>query len=322
MRTAPATGPASTCPADRPRLAVVGAGRCGTALATAAAAAGYPVVAVTSRTPAHARTLARRVGAAWVPTAVAAVRAADITFLTVPDEAIARVAATVAATGMALRGRGLVHCSGAAGRSALAAARLGGASLGAVHPLQALVDARSARGLRGSFFAVDADEELRGPLEELVTAVGGVPFEAPIADRALYHAAAVLAGNAPLALLARAVGLLERAGVDSAVAAAALAALLEGAARNARRLGPRAALTGPVVRDDAATVRRHLEVLAADPATEQLYRRMAVETLAAVGTTGREQVAAILAAPGTPPRRLPRRRRLGLGGRRLRPARA
>ena len=47
----------------RPRIAVVGAGRCGSALAVAAHAAGYRVTAVASRTPENARALAVRVGA-------------------------------------------------------------------------------------------------------------------------------------------------------------------------------------------------------------------------------------------------------------------
>src|SRR4029077_19892791 len=138
---------------------------------------------------------------------------------------------------------------------------------------------------------VEADAELRPALERLIRDVGGIPFAAPDGDRALYPAAAVLAGNAPLALLDRAVTMLERAGVDPEVAAPALASLLEGAARNARRLGAPAALTGPVVRNDATPVRRHLEALRGDQPALRLYHRMARETLAAAGLLGREAVA-------------------------------
>ncbi len=56
-------------------------------------------------------------------------------------------------------------------------------------------------------------------------------------------------------------------GSTPAIAGEALATLLEGAARNARRLGVRSALTGPVVRNDAETVDRHLEALRRDPDT-------------------------------------------------------
>jgi predicted short-subunit dehydrogenase-like oxidoreductase (DUF2520 family) len=236
------------------------------------------------------------VGARHVETPVRAARAAEVTFLTVPDAAITRVAATIAAGGMALRGRGVVHCSGAHNAAAIAALRGVAAQVGAVHPLQALTLDSDPAVLRGTFFSIEADPGLRPALEGMVAAVGGIGFAAPAGDRALYHAAAVLAGNAPLALLARAAGLLESAGVDPALATEALATLLEGAARNVRRLGPQAALTGPVVRDDADTVARHLHALRNDEHTRRLYLLLARDTLALAGSGGRERVAELLRA--------------------------
>jgi len=291
-----------------PTLAFVGAGRAGNALARAAHEAGYEVVAVASRTPEHAARLADAVGAAHVETPVRAARAADVTFLTVPDAAVTRLAAAIAASGMALGGRALVHCSGAHPAGALGAARQVAAKVGAVHPLQALTADSEPRVLCGTFFSVEADEGLTPVLNRMVSDLGGIPFAAPGGDRALYHAAAVLAGNAPLALLARAARLLESAGVDGAIATEALATLLEGAAGNVRRLGAQAALTGPVVRDDAGTVARHLEALRNDEATRSLYLLLARDTLALAGATGREQVAHLLGeARQAEPRRAPRR---------------
>ena len=277
-----------------PTLGFVGAGRAGRVLATAAHQAGYEVVAVASRTPAHARALADAVGARHVPTPVAAARAADVTFLTVPDAAVTKVAATITASGTGLGGHGLVHCSGAHHAAAIGALRQLAAQVGAVHPLQALTLDSDPEVLRGTFFSVEADPGLLPALQRMVADVGGIPFAAPAGDRALYHAAAVLAGNAPLALLARAAGLLETAGVDPAMATEALATLLEGAARNVRRLGAQAALTGPVVRNDADTVARHLRALRNDEATRRLYLLLARDTLALAGSTGREGVAELL----------------------------
>ena len=93
----------------RPRVAVVGAGRAGSALAVALQRAGYAITAVASRNPASASFLAARCGARPVGSPLAAVRAADITLLTVPDGALPGVAATIASSGAALRGRGVVH---------------------------------------------------------------------------------------------------------------------------------------------------------------------------------------------------------------------
>jgi len=87
-------------------IAVVGAGRAGGALAAALAAAGHPVTAIAGRDPGRAGLLAARVGARPAPTPLAAILAADLTFLTVPDTAVAGVAASVAAGGTDLSGHG------------------------------------------------------------------------------------------------------------------------------------------------------------------------------------------------------------------------
>jgi hypothetical protein len=71
-----------------------------------------------------------------------------------------------------------------------------------------------------------------------------------------------------------------------------------------------------VVRNDAETVDRHLEALRRDPDTRRLYRELATETLRTAGGTGREEVAAVLAAAGSSPSG--GRRRVGRG--RARPA--
>lgn len=291
----------ASAPPPRPSIAVVGAGRCGGAFAVAAHEAGYRVTAVASRTPHHARALAARVGALPAASAVEAARRAELILLTVPDGAITRVAATIAASGASLGGRALVHCSGAHPAAMLAAARQAAGAVGSLHPLRSLTAGAGPGMLRGTHVAVDADERLRPVLDRFVTDLGGIPFTVPAHGRALYHAGAVLAGNAPLALVARAAALLESAGVDPAVAGEALAGLLEGAAGNARRLGVRAALTGPVVRNDAVTVERHLEALHADAATRRLYQVLAEETLRLAGGIGREEVAEVLAAASRRP---------------------
>ena len=280
----------------RPTLAFIGAGRAGSAMAQAFADAGHRVVAVHSRTPAHAANLACATGASVAPTALAAIRSADLTFATVPDAEIVRVAATIAATGMSLPGRSLVHCSATHGPDVLSALRSTTATVGAFHPLQALAGASSAPLLRGSSFVVEAPGPLRATLLALVADLGGHPLDLLPGGRALYHAAAVLAGNAPLVLLARATSLLEEAGVDREQAHRALVALLTGATSNAAEGGAAGTLTGPVVRGDAATVARHLDVLTADPNVRELYRRLSLEALALAGPEDREEVADTLAA--------------------------
>lgn len=269
--------------ADVPSLAIVGAGRAGSALAIAAHEAGYPVAAVASRRGEVARLLADTVGAHAVATPLQAVASADITLLAVPDGAIVSVAATIAASGRSLRGRGVVHLGARFGPGVIASLRGVGAEVGVLHPLQALSGPASAALLAGASFRIDAAGILRQRLLDFVAALGARPLEIDPSQATLYHAAAVLAGNAPLALLEESTRLLEAAGVGRVEAHEALAALLEGAARNARRAGPAAALTGPVARGDTDAISAHLDALAPYPEARDLYLHLtrAMESLVA-----------------------------------------
>ena len=47
--------------------------------------------------------------------------------------------------------------------------------------------------------------------------------------------------------------------------------LVQGTLQNVKSFGPEMALTGPVVRGDVATVRKHLEALKRDPAAREVY---------------------------------------------------
>ena len=267
--------------AQTPSLAIIGAGRAGSALAIAAHEAGYRVAAVASRRGEVARSLADTVGARTAATPLEAMTAADITLLAVPDGAITSVAASIAASGVTLRGRGVVHLGARFGPGVIASLRGVGAEVGVLHPLQALAGPASASLLDGAFFRVDAPGALRERLLGFVAALGAHTLEIDPSQAALYHAAAVLAGNAPLALLEESTRLLEAAGVSRADAHDALAALLEGAARNARRAGAAAALTGPVARGDAEAITAHLEALAPYPEAWDLYLHLtrAMESL-------------------------------------------
>jgi predicted short-subunit dehydrogenase-like oxidoreductase (DUF2520 family) len=278
--------------AQTPSLAIVGAGRAGSALAIAAHEAGYVVAAVASRRGEVARLLADTVVAEAVATPLAAAASADLTLLAVPDTAITSVAASIAASGIALDGRGIVHLGARFGPGVIASLRTTGAEVGVLHPLQALAGPGSASLLEGAFFRIDATGGLRPRLLAFVAALGARPLEIDPSQAPLYHAAAVLAGNAPLALLAQGTQLLEAAGVSRADAHEALAALLEGAARNARRAGAAAALTGPVARGDSDAITAHLEALAAHPEARDLYLHLTRAMESLVGDTADQQAAA------------------------------
>ena len=90
------------------------------------------------------------------------------------------------------------------------------------------------------------------------------------ADRAAYHAAAVIAANHLVALM----GQVERVAATAGLPLDAFAGLIRAASEDALALGPGAALTGPAARGDWETVERHRAAIAAMPAPPHRARRL------------------------------------------------
>ncbi|MFA7249093.1 MAG: DUF2520 domain-containing protein [Dehalococcoidia bacterium] len=262
-------------------VGVIGAGRLGTALAGALAAAGYTRITIAARSELHAREAATSLGveASTVP---ALVHESTLVFLAVPDRAIPELVGSLPW----LPGQGAVHCSGAVGLDALAAAVERGAVPGCLHPLQtfpglAVTGDREACAalFRGIACGVEAPPPLGDLLRGLANDLGARSIDLAGVDRALYHAAAVLVSNDVVALAAAAARAWALAGLPPGEAREALAPLLLASAANAARLPPAEALTGPVARGDVATVGRHLDALARDADLSAVYRALARELL-------------------------------------------
>lgn len=261
-------------------IAIAGAGRMGQALGRLLRERGESIAAIASRTPERAAVAAAFVGGAAKPATYAELpQYAARILIAVPDDAIGDVARLLAAAGMH---RGIaLHSSGAQGPEALAALAAAGVACGALHPLQTVANpAEGVRVLPGVAFAIDGAPEAAAWAAQLVALLDGLPLNVAAAARPLYHAAAVMAGNYVTALISAAVMLMKEAGVDEAAARLALAPLARTSVENAFRLGPAEALTGPIARGDADTVRRHLAALAkAPPAVRSLYRSAGLATL-------------------------------------------
>jgi predicted short-subunit dehydrogenase-like oxidoreductase (DUF2520 family) len=261
-------------PSGKPRIGFIGAGRVASVLGVAFGRAGWPVVAVASR---DADRLARFgdlvPGAAAVPSAGSVADEADLIFVTVPDDALADVAARL----RLYAGQAAVHTSGALGADVLEPARAAGSLVGSFHPLVAFAEhATALSALHGATVAVEGDEGLLGVLAQLAADIGAQPVRLPPSGKAAYHAAAVLAAGGFVGLLDGIAEVARGAGLDEAGALAIYAPLIRQSLDNAERLGVGAALTGPFVRGDEGTVRAHLATLTRlAPGTLELYRAVA-----------------------------------------------
>lgn len=205
------------------------------------------------------------------------VRRAALVLIAVPDDAIGVVAADLAREQAVGEGHIVLHLSGLLDRLALHALACTGAALGSFHPLQSIADPSTAAArLRGAFAGLEGDDRALEAGERLAGTLGMRAVRLAPGAKPAYHAGAVFASNYAVVLASVAEGLARQAGVAPAEARALYLPLLQGTVANLA-LGPVSALTGPVRRGDAATVRRHLEVLT--PGDRALYRALGLAAL-------------------------------------------
>jgi predicted short-subunit dehydrogenase-like oxidoreductase (DUF2520 family) len=256
----------------RPSLGIVGAGKVGQTLARLWYEAGYTIVAVNSQTPASAESLAIAVESVAAADPARVMDRADLTLLTVPDDAVEPLASQLAAGSLA--GKGVVHTSGVYGQEALAALAARGAMTGSLHP--AYPFAGIEQSLAGTTFAVEAENDrLLGWIIDMVAALNGTIMRLPPGSKALYHAALVIASNYTVTLYAVAERLLLTLSEDRAAVDGALNTLVGATVTNLQQRGIPHALTGPLVRGDTGTIAAHLTALAAhDEQVADLYRRL------------------------------------------------
>ncbi|MEV0235134.1 DUF2520 domain-containing protein [Nonomuraea sp. NPDC050786] len=287
---------------DRPArltVGVLGAGKVGSALGAALAQAGHRIVAASGVSDNSQRWAGERLGVKLSrPDEVVA--AAQLILLTVPDDALPDLVTGLAATGADLQGKILVHTSGAYGLSVLEPAARAGALPLALHPVMTFTGRDDdLNKLTGISYGVTAPDVLRPIAEALVIEMGGEPVWIADADRALYHAALAGAANHMVTLIAESQELLGRIGVEHP--GRMLGPLLGAALDNVLRLGI-AGLTGPVVRGDAGTVRKHVDalILAAPEAADAYIAlaRLTADRALAAGLLKPEEAERLLDALG------------------------
>jgi len=186
-----------------------------------------------------------------------AMQAADVIVIAVSDSAIESTSLALCSLVNFTHETLIIHTSGCMPAEQLPAAI--GSKRGGLHPLAALPDPALARErLRKATYAVEGDEATQSILKDLVEKLGGKSFTIRPHERARYHAAAVMASNLVVTLLHQAHEQAAIAGLDDA---APLIDLAIGALEAGKTKDLVHSLTGPILRGDHKTIKRHLNVL-------------------------------------------------------------
>jgi predicted short-subunit dehydrogenase-like oxidoreductase (DUF2520 family) len=244
-------------------VAIVGPGRLGQALGRLLAQAGVAIDLVAARKVSRARQAVRFIGAG-TPVALDDPRLsrAGVILLTTADAAIEPVARALAARGADWRGKVVLHTCGSLPSSVLESLARRGAAIGSMHPFQPIPDPSTGiQNLPGCYWAVEGAAPARALGERMVRLLDGTPFPIRPTRKALYHASGIMVCPALLGLLSQSERLLELAGVPAKIARPMLVRSVSQTVANFAKLGAPRALTGPAVRGDWQTVRRHLNAL-------------------------------------------------------------
>ena len=239
-------------------VAIIGAGRAGRVFARRLHELGWKIGAVVTQSEPSARRAVRFIGAGHPSASISArVFAARTILVATPDSAIPRVAGELARAGGAeLRGKVVLHTSGALSSHVLDSLREHGAATGSIHVMQTFTGI-GLPSMEGRVFAIEGDVRAVNTARRMARDLGGLPVQIAGSVKSLYHCAAVLACSQVLAVMEAAARLLMSIGMKRREALRALLPLTRQVLQNFERLGPTAAWTGPLAREDYGVIQAH-----------------------------------------------------------------
>jgi predicted short-subunit dehydrogenase-like oxidoreductase (DUF2520 family) len=271
----------------KPKIAIVGAGRLGSALARELFRARYTASEIIGREKSSAQSEMRALAAsvsAQASTIKGARFDADVIWICVPDRKIAQVAREMAARIPSAmqkesgrkrwRGKVVIHSSGALTSDELDILRARGADVASVHPLMTFVP-DSVPSLKGVPFGIEGDRRAVGTVKRILQRLGAQAFMVRKENKAAYHAWATLLSPLFLAFLTSTEMVAQRAGLSARQARTRMLPIMRQSLANYVALGPGNAFSGPVVRGDAETVNKHLQVLQTLPRARDVYVALA-----------------------------------------------
>ena len=260
----------------KPRIAIVGPGSLGSALAVSLRKAGYRISEVVSREGKKSRRrasrLARAVGGRATTTNHPNLTA-QIVWLCVPDREIARCAQSLQLAS-SWEGKVALHSSGALSSDELDLLRRKGTAVASLHPMMTFVQGVTP-SLQGVPFAVEGDTPAVRIARGIVRQLGGEVFAIQKKNKPAYHAWGAFASPLLVSALVAAEQVAGAAGIPRQAARRMMLPIVRQTVANYARYGPAGAFSGPIIRGDAETLRKHLKILRRIPGAKDVYLALA-----------------------------------------------
>lgn len=244
-------------------LSIIGAGKVGQTLGKLwAEQAIFRLQDVLARSATSAQSAAEFIGDGCAIHDYASLQPADIYLIATPDDQIEASCTALAQTGVLVSDSIVFHCSGALPSSILQAAIEQGAAVASIHPIRSFASPKQlVQEFAGTWCGMEGDRRALDVLASAFEAIGAKPVVIGTEAKIHYHAGAVFACNYLVTLLDVAVQSYGRAGIAPDIALQMMAPLVRETVENVFRLGPEAALTGPVARGDMATAEKQRQAV-------------------------------------------------------------
>jgi len=245
------------------KIAVIGAGKLGSALARALSEHGFKVIAIYDRNANRAikcaeqcRHLTRFIPLHEFPTDL------SLLFICVPDDELKNAAQEAAEKLTITRQTVAAHCSGVKSAEILLPLKKMTHHLASCHPAQTFPGLTDDwQRLSNISFGLEGEAGALERLQQLVQNLHSQFVIIPSEKKPLYHLGCALASNYLAAITDAALEVTQRAGIESAQALPVLEPLLRTTLDNLIANGPARAATGPIIRGDAGTVQEHITAL-------------------------------------------------------------
>ena len=276
---------------QRPTVSIVGPGNLGSALALTLSAASYPVKFIAARQSStglkHSKALAKRTKARLVILGKEPLES-DIVWLAVPDDEIAAVARSLSQSqdwGKKI----IFHSSGALTSDELDPLRKRGGRTASVHPMMTFVRG-AAPEMAGVSFALEGDAAAVRVARRIIADLDANAFAIDKQKKVLYHAFGSFASPLVIALLASMEQVALEAGIRKQDIKPIMTPLLWQTLRNYLKKDTASAFSGPLIRGDVATIKRHLAELKKLPKIRQVYVALARAALDGLPVKNRKLV--------------------------------
>lgn len=259
----------------RERVAIIGIGRLGSALAQALYRENYSIVGLIDRNLFRAEQISNLVKAEIYSKEIFDLRAVDIIFICVPDDVINVV---VSQLENQFKGNSIAkfvfHSSGALTSDVFDPLRKYGSACASLHPIQTFAAQEDDwQKLNNIYFGVEGDSEAIIKASEIIDKLKSNKIIIPREFKSLYHIACTIASNYLVSLVVSAVDIFKKMNFSEPEILTILHPLLSTTLTNLAEKGIDGALTGPISRGDTATIKKHIETLSHSlPFYEPMYK--------------------------------------------------